>query len=115
MPNNKIKIYLKGILEHHKGRGMAISARDLAFTLAIKGGDADRRIRLMILELIWDGLPVLATPQEPAGFFLANSWEEYHEYDRQMKSRIAESAKRRVQVKKNVYAYFSGAERVKLL
>jgi len=115
MPNKEIKTYLKGILEHHKGRGMAISARELADVLAIKGSDADRRIRLMILELIWEGLPVLATPQEPAGFFLADTWEEYHEYDRQMKSRIAESAKRRVQVKKNVYAYFEGATKVKLM
>jgi hypothetical protein len=110
-----LKKSLRGILEHHEGRGKAVSAGELAETLALRGRDADRKIRLMILALIWEGLPVLATPQEPAGFFLASSWEEWQEYDRQMKSRIAESAKRRVQVKKNVHAYFAGATKVKLL
>jgi hypothetical protein len=106
---------LKLILEHHEGRHKAISAGELAEILALKGRDADRKIRLMVLKLIWEGLPVLATPQEPAGFFLASTWEEWQEYDRQMKSRIAENCKRRVQVKKNVYAYFEGAAKVKLL
>lgn len=111
MPDNGLKSQLKHILELHEGRTKAITARELSATIQ----QEDRRIRLTILELIWDGLPILSATEPLAGYYLPKTKHEWLDYDQQLKNRIVEDAKRKAQVKKNVALYFLPAEQGKLL
>lgn len=111
MPDNGSKTQLKRILESHEGRVHAITARELS----VNTQRPDRAVRLSILELIWEGLPVLSATEPPAGYYLPKTKAEWLEYDHQLKNRIIEDAKRKAQVKKNVALYFLPAKQGKLL
>jgi hypothetical protein len=113
---NELKSLLRRIIESRHGEKQSWTAGRMAAALGIKGNNADRKVRAMILELIWkEDLAVLATTGKPPGFFTPETWAEWEEYDRVQKSRIAEDAKRRVKVKRNVHALFEGTVKVRML
>jgi hypothetical protein len=104
---------LKSLVEGRVGRENALTADALGERLGMTNKDRGWQVREMILFLIWDkGLAVVA---DGDGFYTPASWAEWEVYDRQMKGRIAEDAKRRVQVKKNVFNHFHGTKVVRLV
>lgn len=87
-----LKTELRHILERHQGRHRAITGLELAKML---GQRDDRKIRLIILELIENGLPVASTTKQPAGYFIPISYQEAREYEATLKSRLINDALRR--------------------
>jgi hypothetical protein len=112
--HNDLKEMVRRIIDHHGGERQSITAGNIAEALAIKGHDADRRVRLIIEELLWPPtcLPVVAGSK---GYFKPETWAEWQKYDEQMKDRIKETCKRKAQIRKNVYDYFYGNVRVKMI
>jgi len=87
-----VKTELRKILERHEGRDCAITGIELAKRLNQRD---DRKIRLIILELIEDGFPVASTTKQPAGFFIPVSYQEAREYEATLKSRLIADARRK--------------------
>lgn len=111
MTDYDLKSQLKRILQRHEGRGQAITARELA---AVTGYD-ERRVRLVIRELITDGLPVASSTESPAGYFMVATWEEAHRYAESIKGRLIEDAIRRRDFRRSVALYLKPAEQRRLL
>ena len=88
---DNLKNQVRNILSRHEGRGMAITARELAAVT----NEPERRVRLIIRELIGEGLPVASTTEAPAGYFIASTWREAEEYALSIRSRLIEDALRR--------------------
>ena len=62
------------ILENHKGRDRAIKSAEVGGRIGL----SDRRVRMVIKELVEDfNQPILSSPIEPAGFYLAQTRGEY--------------------------------------
>lgn len=113
MPDPLLLRSLRVILEAHEGREAAITADAIAERLGLATKDRDRKVRLMIEELIFnEGLAVVACGE---GFFTPRTWVEGDEYKRQMRSRITEDCKRLAQTKKNIYNHFHGQKAVKMI
>lgn len=73
------------------GRPNAITSQELAHRL-----DTDERsIRLLIRDMIADGVPVASSNAKPMGFFIAETREEAEQYMGTLKSRLVEDAYRR--------------------
>lgn len=104
---NDIKSQVFRLLHSHEGEEKAITAGKIAEVLALKGNDADRRVRLIIEELLWPPtcMPVVAGSR---GYFKPRTWLEWQKYDEQMRDRIKETCKRKAQIRKNVYDLFHG-------
>lgn len=68
--NNGLKASIIYNLQY--GQNHAIKKNDLAQRCHV----GERKLRLLIRELIDDGYPVCGSPQFPYGYFLANSPEE---------------------------------------
>ena len=86
-----LKQQLKGILERHEGRASAITSR----VLSQLTGEPDRKVRLVIRELISEGLPVASSTESPAGYFLATTRKEAEGYAQSIRGRLIEDALRR--------------------
>jgi len=84
-----VKTELRKILERHEGRDRAITGMELAKRLNQRD---DRKIRLIIRELIEDKFPVASCGK---GYFIPNSYEEAREYADSLKGRLIEDALRR--------------------
>lgn len=81
-----------GILHYLSiGKPKAITGSFLALLL---GHKSDRAIRLMIRDLIDDGLPIAASVDKPKGYYLASDKREAQEYIQLMQDRIREDALR---------------------
>jgi len=87
-----LKTELRRILERHTGRDRAITGMELARML---GQRDDRRVRLIIRELIKEGVPIASTTEFPAGYFLVTNYEEARQYADSIKGRLIEDALRR--------------------
>lgn len=74
------------------GKRKAIPGNLLAKRLGFKN---DRAIRIVIRELIADGVPVASSVIPPVGFFIAETREEVNQYIANIKSRLVEDAYRR--------------------
>jgi len=98
MNSPNVKTELKSILQRHEGRQQAITSRGLS-TLT---GYPDRRVRLVIEELITEGLPVASITEAPAGYFVATSVEEVKECTETLKSRAVHIFRRRQKLIRNV-------------
>lgn len=87
-----MKTQIKDILQDHKGRANTITGKELASVFGMK---SDRPIRLIIRELISEGMPIASTTEAPAGYFLAVSYAEARDYAESVKSRLINDAIRR--------------------
>jgi hypothetical protein len=110
--DNDLKSRLKNILERHEGRDRAITGYELARML---GQRDDRRIRLLIRELITEGLPIASSTEAPAGYFLVGSWQEAERYAEGEKSRLIEIALRRRDFRRGAALYLAPAEQGRLI
>ncbi len=73
------------------GRKAARTGNDLA---SAYGYSDDRYIRVMIRELIGEGVPIASAVSPPLGFFIAQNEYEAAEYIRVLKARIWEDEDR---------------------
>ena len=108
----KMKAELKHILEGHHGRRSAITGRELARRF---GQRDDRKIRLIIRELIAEGLPVASSTEPPAGYFLVETWQEVEEYAQSVRDRLINDALRRRDFRKAAAHYLLPAEQGRLI
>jgi biotin operon repressor len=104
-----LKGELRLILSQHRGHARAIPGRELARMLGYRD---DRQIRLVIRELIRDGLPVASSGK---GYFLPESLKEADEYADSLKGRLIEDAYRRRDFKRSVGKYFEKVAQGRLL
>jgi len=74
-----------------RGKGRAIRGKDLARRL---GQPDDRKIRLMIRELIDEGVPIASSVSEPMGFYIVANEIEAADYIRVLEGRIREDTAR---------------------
>lgn len=104
------------IIDSHEGETNAITAGEMARQLGMMGKNDDRKVRTLIENLIFINFkPILASTGDPPGYFKPVTWTEWQRYDQVIKERIKEICKRKAQVKKNVYDYFYGNVRVRLI
>ena len=73
------------------GRRSAITGKRIAQGL---GQSDDRKIRLIIRELISEGVPVASSVSEPMGFYIVGNEHEAADYIRVLKERIREDMAR---------------------
>ena len=106
-----LKDQLKAILSRHEGRLQAITSRELSGVT----GQPDRTIRLAIGELLDEGVPICASTQPPAGYFLVSNLQEKADYEKTMKSRIIGDAHRLKMFKHSAALYLKPAEQVRLI
>jgi len=89
-----LKTQVKEILLNHRGRGRAIKGQEIAQKLGFKD---DRQVRLIIRDLIADGIPIASGTESPAGFYLVENKDEADIYMDDLRSRLKEIAIRRWQ------------------
>jgi len=75
-----------------KGRESAVKGSELAEILYLKN---DREIRLIIRELIAEGVPIASSVYPPYGYYIVKTKEEAEDYLRVLKSRLVQDAYRR--------------------
>ena len=109
---NELKTELRKILERHEGRDHAITGMELARILNQRD---DRRIRILIRELIIEGLPVASTTSQPAGYFIPESYEEAREYAESIRRRLIEAAIRRRDFRRAADCHLRLAKQGKLI
>ena len=107
-----LKTELRNILGRHEGRDRAITGKELAQMLSQHD---DREIRLIIRDLIMEGLPVASTTKEPAGYFIITSWQEKQEYAESLKERLIQNALRRKDFRRAADYFLNSIEQRRLL
>lgn len=80
-----------GILSRHQGAGQAITGRQLSHLL---GHRNDRKIRLVIQQLISDGQPIAASVSDPVGYYVIANREEAEAYVAVLRSRATKTFER---------------------
>ena len=103
--NQDLKAHLKSILLRHEGQARAITGRELAAMFGLRD---DRSIRLVIRELIKDGLPVASSTE--AGYFIVATRQEAEQYAISIRSRLIENAIRRRDFRLAADQYLTPAE-----
>ncbi len=101
-----MKEELNAILLRHEGRARAIKARELAELFKCD----ERRVRLVIRDLIADGLPVASSTEAPAGYFIVATRQEAEQYAGSIRSRLIEDAVRRRDFRRAADQYLTPAE-----
>ena len=112
MNNDTFKNNLKGILLSHEGKAQAITGRELAAMFNLKD---DRRVRLVIRDLITEGLPVAANTEVPAGYFIVATRREAERYAGSIRSRLIKDALRRRDFRRAADQYLTPAEQGRLI
>ena len=107
-----LKERLKSILQRHKGRSHAITGRELA---NIVGHKDDRQVRMVIRELITDGLPIASITEAPAGYFVVATHHEAESYATSIRNRLIEDAIRRRDFRRAADCYLAPAEQGRLI
>jgi len=74
-----------------RGRARAIPGWEIAEHL---GQSNDRKVRLIIRELIASGTPIASSVSDPAGFFIIETRDEAEAYHNVLTARIHEAAER---------------------
>lgn len=87
---------MKGILkdyleQKHRGHQNAITARELADYMEIP----ERKVRLIIRELIADGVPIASSTENMKGYFIIETRAEADTYAQSLRNRLIEDALRR--------------------
>ena len=112
MHSEDLKIRLRSILLMHEGKARAITGRELA---TMVGHRDDRQVRLVIRELISEGLPVISRTESPGGYFIPTSLEEAKQCTESLRSRSIQIFLRRREIIKNTALYLKPASQGKLL
>jgi len=112
MTNADLKAALKIILLRHEGEARPITGRELAIMFRMKD---DRRVRLVIRELITDGLPVASNTEAPAGYFIVATRQEAEQYAGSIRSRLIKDAIRRRDFRRAADQYLTPAEQGRLI
>lgn len=79
------------ILGEHKGAGSAVTGLRIAKRL---GYQNDRKIRVVIQQLIGEGKPIAASVSEPVGYYLVQTREEAEAYAAVLRSRAVKTFER---------------------
>jgi len=87
----KRKVFLH-LTTYCRGRYAAIRGKDLAWQCGY--GTDDRKVRLIIRELIAEGVPIASSVSEPMGFYMVVNEHEAADYIRVLKERIKEDTSR---------------------
>lgn len=111
MNENTLKAYLKYILFKHEGYSNPITAKELSAILQ----QDERRIRLIIRDLITDGLPIASSTQHPPGYFLVTNFYEARKYADSIKGRLIEDALRRRDFNRSASLYLKQVVQQRLL
>ncbi len=106
------KAQLKVILMAHEGEARAITGRQLAGGLGQKD---DRRVRLIIRELIAEGLPIAANTQTPPGYFVVTTRQEAEQYASSIRRRLIKDALRRRDFRRAADQHLTPAKQGKLI
>ncbi len=106
-----LKAELKAILLRREGHLRAIKARELAELLRCD----ERKVRLIIRELIREGLPVASSTEALAGYFIVTTRQEAEQYAGSVRSRLIEDALRRRDFRRAADQYLTPAEQGILL
>ena len=112
MKNGDLKLHLKGVLLRHEGKARAITGRELATMVGHRG---DRQVRLVIRELITDGLPVASSTESPAGYFIVATRQEAEDYATSIRSRLIEDAIRRRDFRRAADLHLAPAQQGRLI
>lgn len=94
-----MKTQLLNILRQHQGRQNPITGKEIA---ALLGQNDDRKIRLLIEELIEEGIPIVGATQYPMGYFIAVTVQEVKDCTESLKSRGIQIFIRRQKLLKNI-------------
>jgi len=116
--NMDIKSELESILIRHEGRARAIKAQELAQMMGFtdcEGNGGNRKVRLIIRDLIDKGLPIASSTEAPAGYFLVNNWQEVTQYADSIKGRLIEDAIRRRNFRRAAALYLKPAKQGRLI
>lgn len=108
---DNLKSQLQSIIERHRGRQSAITAKDLSAFL----GENERHVRLMIRELIAEDVPIASATDNPAGYFIAVTWQEVEDYRLSLKSRLIEDALRMRDVRRGFRRRAEAAVAVRMI
>ena len=111
MNNSDLKVQLKSILLRHEGEAQAITGGKLAIIVGVDY----RRVRLAILELIREGLPIAANTEVPAGYFIVATRQEAERYAGSVRSRLIKDALRRRDFRRAADQYLTPAEQGRLI
>jgi len=106
-----MKAQIKSILLRHEGRDRAIKSKELAQIINCD----ERKVRLIIRELIAEGLPIASSVQEPMGYFIVNTRQEAEQYALSIRSRLIEDAIRRKDFRRAADQWLTPAEQGKLI
>ena len=91
MPTNgTLKADVRSLLRY--GKEKARTGKELARILGFKN---DRAVRLVIRDMITEGIPVASTTISPGGYFIANSIDEATDYMKDLRGRLVNDAYRR--------------------
>ena len=112
MTHAELRMRVKGVLMRHEGECRAIPGRELAAMFNLKD---DRQVRLVIRELITDGLPVAANTESPAGYFIVATRQEAKRYAGSIRSRVIKDAIRRRDFRRAADQYLTPAEQIRML
>ena len=97
-----MKYRLLEILKEHQGRNNPITGKELA---RLFNQNDDRKIRLLIEELIDDGYPIVGATQSPCGYFIAVNIQEVKECTESLKSRAVQIFTRRQKLLRNMLKF----------
>ena len=106
-----LKADIKNILIKHTGSTNPVTANQLASTLH----KDERIIRLIIRELISEGLPIASRTKLPAGYFMVTNFYEARRYAESIKGRLIEDALRRRDFNRSASLYLKQATQGRLL
>ena len=110
--NGALKAQLKNILLRHEGQAQAITGRELANIFTLRD---DRRVRLIIRELITEGIPIASSTEAPAGYFTVATRQEANQYALSIRSRLISDAIRRRDFRRAADQYLTPAEQGRLI
>jgi len=88
---DRLKLHTAVLERIPRGRQNAVRGKELAHQL---GQHDDRKIRLIIRELISEGVPIASAVSEPMGFYIVANEHEAANYIRGLKERIREDGAR---------------------
>jgi predicted transcriptional regulator len=101
---------LKEILNIHRGRKRAITAKELSERLNMD----ERFVRNQIRSLIAEGIPIASSVTKPYGYFIVETLAEASEYAQSLRERLIEDALRRRDFKRAVAKSFDGSGQLKM-
>lgn len=110
--NGETKSQIRAILLRHEGKAQAILGKELARLIGYK---EDRIVRLIIRDLIADGLPVASSTEYPQGYFIVSTRKEVEDYALSIKGRLIEDALRRRDFRRAADQYLTPAVQKKML